>query len=452
MAPITEEALIASNELVFRRLHHNSLYVLLMSVLFALLLCVMIDAGHAWVWAWWVLVLFSQCVRHVYESKKLSQQDTPQALRLRWATVLASGCGLIKGLFVFVFWLASEAQLLLSTMVYTGFAALAMSHTLGQPRIYRAYVWALLLPTSIGWALHAAWSWGWLPALTTVVILVFAVELTKMSSVVWAQFLKAQTVALREHEFALQQTEHAKALHQANEAKNLFLASTSHDFKQPLFALSTALQVFRSGAKPDIQQKAVTLMERTLGGLNRHIEDLMEISQLESGSLRPVVDLVNVSQLLYEVADEFSVLSLKKGLLFEVNIEEKLWAETDEALLRRVIQNLLSNAFRYTASGVVSLSAHAADDALSIAVRDTGCGISEQDQVRIFEDFFQVNKPIHKHAEGHGLGLSIVRRLCKQLQIDITLQSVLGEGACFTLRVSLFKQGELLTEQRPPHD
>jgi signal transduction histidine kinase/ActR/RegA family two-component response regulator len=220
---------------------------------------------------------------------------------------------------------------------------------------------------------------------------------------------------------------------QASQTKSRFLAVASHDLRQPLQTarmLSSAL--VRRSSDPGIHEIAEQ-QQHALGSAARLLNTLLDLSKLESGTLEPEIETVDLSVLFARLREELADLAEQKGVRLRVDASG-LFARSDRQWLRQILQNLLTNALRYTpADGEVTLSARDRGDDVSIEVRDTGAGIPPDQLGRIFDEFYRI-EPIDVGArEGWGLGLSIVRHAAVMLGHRVDVQSEIGRGTTFTL-------------------
>lgn len=225
------------------------------------------------------------------------------------------------------------------------------------------------------------------------------------------------------------------AAEMANRSKTSFLAAASHDLLQPLNAarLFIAALTERRLALPT--RALVNQASTSLNSVEDLLETLFEISRLDAGAITPNLTDVNLAALLATLQTEFAPSARAAGLTFTV-AAEPVWVRSDARLLRRILQNLVSNAIRYTASGQVRVSTDCpAPGQVRIRVTDTGPGIPRDQQERIFEEFRRLD---HSHRiPGKGLGLAIVRRATAMLQHPLELTSDTGAGACFAVTVPL---------------
>ncbi|MCW1987628.1 UNVERIFIED_ORG: signal transduction histidine kinase [Sphingomonas sp. R1F5B] len=225
------------------------------------------------------------------------------------------------------------------------------------------------------------------------------------------------------------------AAEMANRSKTSFLAAASHDLLQPLNAarLFIAALTERRLALPT--RALVNQASTSLNSVEDLLETLFEISRLDAGAITPNLTDVNLAGLLGTLQTEFAPTAHAAGLTFAVEAAP-VWVRSDARLLRRILQNLVSNAIRYTGSGHVRVTTDSPTPGqVRISVADTGPGIPKDQQERIFEEFRRLDNS-HR-IPGKGLGLAIVRRATAMLQHPLELTSDAGAGACFAITVPL---------------
>lgn len=218
----------------------------------------------------------------------------------------------------------------------------------------------------------------------------------------------------------------------ANRSKTSFIAAASHDLLQPLNAARlfvSALDGHPMGERP---RSLVHQASTALDSVEDLLEALFEISRLDAGAIQPEFADLSLAAILSALRVEFGPLAAAGGLDFIVS-ETPLWVRSDPRLLRRVLQNFVSNAIRYTEHGSVAVHVTQAGDEVVVTVRDTGPGIAEADREDIFEEFRRVGKT--QKIPGKGLGLAIVRRVTTMLGHRVTLDTALGKGAAFAIRL-----------------
>ena len=225
----------------------------------------------------------------------------------------------------------------------------------------------------------------------------------------------------------------------ANRSKTRFLAAASHDLLQPLNAARLSLSALTDLA-PGPEAKAVARqVERGLETIEDLIKALIDISKLDAGIVRPVVKPVRLADLVAGIEASFRPFAERKELRLVTRCAD-LVVETDGILLQRILQNLVSNAIRYTESGGVLIAARRRGKLCRIDVVDTGCGIPESERALVFEEFFRGGRECDDGGVGLGLGLSIVQRMASTLDHAIELHSRTGHGTRLSLTLPLAAQ------------
>ena len=215
----------------------------------------------------------------------------------------------------------------------------------------------------------------------------------------------------------------------ANLAKSRFIASASHDLRQPMHAVNFYLESMDLDDLPPDTRRVIGKIRSSITNLNQMFESLLDVSKLDAFTFhaeREPFALARLAQSLQEVGEP---LALASGIVFEVKVEAA-WVLGDEKLLRQVLLNLISNAISYTPKGRVDVVLREQHGWLVAEVQDTGCGIAESDLGLIFTEFYRVSSSRSRH-DGLGLGLSIVQRLCDLIGARIEVESVLGQGSTF---------------------
>jgi two-component system, sensor histidine kinase len=220
----------------------------------------------------------------------------------------------------------------------------------------------------------------------------------------------------------------------ANRAKSAFLATASHDLRQPVQALSLLNGVLQRLVKDEDAADALAQQASAIGAMSRLLNALLDISKLESGAVKPQLATWNAAMLLQSLRSEFSGLAVTKGLQLEFDAGEA-WVHTDETLIGQVLRNLVANAIKYTRHGRVLLRSIQSGQFVRLEVRDTGVGMAPDELSRIYDEFYQVGVSPNASRDGYGLGLSIVSRIVKLLGLRLDVQSTLGKGSVFALQL-----------------
>ena len=246
-----------------------------------------------------------------------------------------------------------------------------------------------------------------------------------------AELIAARQGADRERVLADEARESAD---RANQAKSRFLATASHDLRQPLQTLALLNGALRRMAQELEIIDAVAQQEQAIAAMSRLLNALLDISKLESGAVKPVMMDLSVASLFEEMRREFADLAASKGLQLQISHTPESIV-SDPALVEQILRNLVSNAIKYTRQGTVRLRAGREGSSIRLEVIDTGIGIPGDQLSYIYDEFYQVGVPANSTRDGYGLGLSIVQRLVALLRLGLRVQSAVGEGSTFALVV-----------------
>ncbi len=230
-----------------------------------------------------------------------------------------------------------------------------------------------------------------------------------------------------------------KEAQQANIAKSRFLAAASHDLRQPLQALSLMSGILARKIHDDKKQEAlgfVTRLDETAAAMSGMLNTLLDINQLEAGTVHPQFVSFPIDDVLQRLRGEFSYHAAAQKLGLHV-VSCGLLVHSDPRLLEQIIRNLLSNALKYTKRGKVLLGCRRRSGILRIQVCDTGIGIAEQDLPAIFDEYHQIDNAARERSRGLGLGLSIVQRMAVLLGHPVHVSSQPGKGSVFSVDVVL---------------
>jgi signal transduction histidine kinase/CheY-like chemotaxis protein len=237
--------------------------------------------------------------------------------------------------------------------------------------------------------------------------------------------------------------ERTEQLASANQAKTRFLAAASHDLRQPMHALALTVGELREAAHAPEFAALVRRIERSVAALEDLLDALLDISKLDAGVIAAQKQAFPLQSILGRLADELGAAAEQKGLRFRV-VGTSLWTESDPTLLGRILLNLVANAVRYTREGGVVVGCRRLGAQAEIVVADSGVGIAEAAKPHIFEEFYQAGSPQRGRAKGLGLGLAIVYRIARLLGHAISVNSQVGRGSVFGVRVPIVPSGVLL--------
>ena len=233
----------------------------------------------------------------------------------------------------------------------------------------------------------------------------------------------------------------------ANASKTRFVAAASHDLLQPLSAAKLFVSYLEDRAQDDTARVTAAKAVSALASVEEIIEALLDISKLDSGQAAMSLQEVPLSRILTSLRSELTPLADAKGLTLRM-VDSSHVVRSDPVFLRRILQNLVTNAIRYTDTGKVLVGVRRSGSDTRIEVRDTGPGIAPQDQRTVFQEFRQLGNSA-SGSKGLGLGLTIVERACAMLGHPLSLDSMRGRGCCFA--VSAPRLGQVGNEPAPAH-
>ena len=223
--------------------------------------------------------------------------------------------------------------------------------------------------------------------------------------------------------------------------KTDFFASVSHEFKTPLAAIqNNAMLLNRQGISEEERLEYAEAVIHATRRLTSLITNMLRLNKLEKQTILPEAQTYDLCQQICECIVEFDSLMEKKQIEFEADLEDRAMITADESLMEMVWNNLLSNALKFTPEGGgVKIRQYTEPEGIIVSVEDTGCGMDEKTQKKIFEKFYQGDT---SHAvEGNGLGLALVLRILNLMDCSITVESELGKGSSFTVHIPAERTG-----------
>jgi len=222
----------------------------------------------------------------------------------------------------------------------------------------------------------------------------------------------------------------------ADDSKSLLLSAVGHDLRQPLQSLSLFASVISASDLAPTPRRAADMLNESLIRLGTLLDEIIAIARIDVGAIEESKDRVALEPLLDQLVRELEVQAEVKGLRLR-HVVTGAVTHSDPSLLTTILRNLLSNAIRYTERGGILLGCRRQGAMWQICIYDTGIGIAEDKQERVFEEFFQVGNPERDRAKGLGLGLSIVIRLARLLRHRVSLHSIPGRGSVFAVSVPM---------------
>ena len=220
----------------------------------------------------------------------------------------------------------------------------------------------------------------------------------------------------------------------ANMAKSRFLATASHDLRQPLHALRLFVDILSERAKDASVKQVADKIANTAEALEGLFSNLLELAKVDARVAKPHFTAVPLMPLIQHICMESEPLAQDKGLTFRVHCRD-VAVHSDVTMLTRIVRNFVTNAIRYTDQGGILVGCRLRGDNVHIEVRDTGVGIPEEHLTKVFEEFHQVSNHGRDRSKGLGLGLAIAERLANLLGTTVKVWSQEGRGSCFSVTV-----------------
>ena len=224
---------------------------------------------------------------------------------------------------------------------------------------------------------------------------------------------------------------------QESQGKTRFLATASHDLRQPLHAMSLFIEHLQETVSDPQARKTIGRLAESSQLLQAMLNSLLDISRLSVGMVRPQLRHTNLAGWLQRLCDSLESAAATRGITLEVSCPPRCAVYTDPVLLERLVRNYLNNALMHSGAGKVRVQVSEREQQARIEVIDDGCGLSRDEQQKIFEEFTQLHNPARTLEKGVGLGLSICRQLQHLLEYPSGVESEPGKGACFWVEVPL---------------
>lgn len=390
----------------------------------------------------WILAMYALTLCRVLHAKRYFSQAASRVVHPQtwgWhAAVLSWLASLLWGLVGWVGFATGDPQLQAFTaVVLTGLVCGAVPSLSAFPAAYAGSLVAMLAPLTLQCLLGAGETYTtylfFLACLAGVNLYYSRITYRTLYETIRLRLENVDLVARLE-----QERDRAQA---ADQAKSRFLAAASHDLRQPIHALSLfvaglAALAERGDVAAHKARDVASRLGAVIGNLGSLLNGLLDISRLDAGVVSVHREAVSVQRLFTDLADEFAPTARARDLHWWVR-QSRLWLDTDPVLLKRILDNLLANAFRYTDNGGVLLGCRRRGQYLEIQVIDSGPGIGEAFREQIFDEFVQLHNPERDRSQGLGLGLAIVRHTARLLGHELHMKSVPGRGSCFCIRVPI---------------
>lgn len=388
-----------------------------------------------WIWGGWMalcaIVLFG---RSAILIKLPSLTQYSESSRMKVAMTLSIINGITHALSLFIFPLLTEYERAVQTMILTGIGSISVVTTAGYLPISLAYLIPTLLPAICLWVAYTILEGGsWIGFAVGAMIFWSSGIMVMLSRDTFSLFEESFSIRQRQTNMNQQLKGALQEAENASRAKTRFLASASHDLRQPIHALSLFGGALAKRPLDKQSREIADHMDIALQSLASRLDSLLDISKLDAGIVQANKAPFNLRLMVERLQDEFMPAARNKDLKVWLDCPSDAYVNTDEILLERIVRNLLANAIKYTETGRIELSVVNRDDNIELKIIDSGRGIPFEEQEHVFEEFYQLNNPERDHTKGLGLGLAIVKRLADLLGVSLSMDSMIGSGTSFTL-------------------
>lgn len=379
-------------------------------------------------------LIFLEAVVKISLVKKFEKQSTAERANPQWRRIIWLGglySGVAYGLFSLVLFLPlPQENLMLLAFCYLGIFVTSCWLGSSYWPLLASKLIPLSLPLIVAFVLVATP----MSVLASLALLfISAMSLYYVRSIV-RQHAELVYARQRIEEISENLNIEKLAAEQLVVDKNRFIASASHDLRQPLHALGLFHSAIRFRSKDEKIHELLDSIDSSTAALNNLFEGLLDVSRFDSGAVNPIYEHFEIDRFANAMHDEFSEVANTKNLQLETNCDPGV-VVSDRLLVEQVIRNLLGNALKFTTSGRVELSARCSKTSVLVSVSDTGPGISEEEIENIFDEFHQLERSQHHEGRGFGLGLAIVGRITDLLDIPLNITSTRTDGTCITLEL-----------------
>ncbi|MES2531116.1 MAG: hybrid sensor histidine kinase/response regulator [Pseudomonadota bacterium] len=438
-APEPEQREHVLEDELLRLLAKQGRRVPLAVLLTAALLAFMAAGRLAYPWVAWLWLALVGCILvtrwrvlgGLYDDRRLAR-----AQKLKIAIWLSAINGVVHGASVIFLPSLDGIEKAFLSILLLGLCAGAVATTAGYRPVFLAYVIPTLGPLSVAWAVgDNNETHRWTGVSTAVLIVIFSGLLIALARDTFRLFKESFDIRQQHVALNLQLSAALDDAEAANRAKTRFLAAASHDLRQPMHTLTLFGAALTMRTLDEASRQIAQHMSTALQALGAQLDALLDVSKLDAGVVPVRPGRFSLVTFLQRIDNECRPRAESRRLSLRIECPTDAMTETDELLLGRIVRNLVDNAIKYTPRGGVHVIVKpgVAPSGWTLCIRDTGIGIPESEHAKVFEEFYQVGNPERDRSEGLGLGLSIVKRLTRLLQLELRMRSAMGEGTEFSL-------------------
>lgn len=358
--------------------------------------------------------------------------------RIRLAIILGALNAACHALSLIAFPHLSEYERAVQSIILASTGAISVITAVGFLPLTLTYLIPALLPMVCLWVIYTYLEGdGWVGYAVAGMILWANTIMLLLSRDIFRLFRESFIIRHSQETMNEQLKAALQEAESASRAKTRFLASASHDLRQPIHALS--LFGGALAKRPlDLQSREIAdHMDIALQSLASRLDSLLDISKLDAGIVQVSKTPFNLRLMVERLQDEFMPPAQDKGLRVWLDCPSDTYVDTDAILLERILRNLLANAIKYTETGRIEIGVSTDHKHVELTITDSGRGIPTEEHEHVFEEFYQLNNPERDHTNGLGLGLglAIVKRLTDLLCLELRMESTVGVGTVFTLQL-----------------
>ena len=392
----------------------------------------------AWWAGGWLLLALLVTAWRALKTEAFVRQGPGSSATVRVALVLGVN-GVLMSLPLFGFAFMSEIERAALSIILIALATGSVGTTAGFRNVFLAFGAPMLVPLALAWVLSAHPNESAATAAGLgVLILIFLAFLVGVAKQQYRVFEDSCRIRFAESRLNAQLKQALDNESEAHRTKTQFLAAASHDLRQPIHSMNVLVAALSMRDLDDRSRDITRLLGTVNQTLAAQLDALLDISRLDAGTITPARSHQQLERLVAEHYQLMEPGAASKGLRCQLTLQGSLPVWTDPALLLRIVSNLTDNAIKYNRpNGEVTVRAWREEGQACLAVTDTGIGIDDAEQAKVFREFYQVDNVERDRTKGLGLGLSIVQRLAALLDIQVSLQSAAGQGTTVTLRMPL---------------
>jgi signal transduction histidine kinase/CheY-like chemotaxis protein len=389
----------------------------------------------AWIWgSWLAVVIGAQGLRWYVFSQLPVKRHIPVEKRIHTAIIVNVVNTVIHSTSLVWFPLFDPYHGAVQSMLFIGMGVASVMMGVGFTPFALTHILLGLLP------LFSLWAWSGLAGDGGIVALVVAITgvgysatVSRIASRIFLQY--KQSFEIREKlEVALAKAE------TAGRAKTRFLASASHDLRQPIHALALFSAALATRKLDDGTSHIVDNINASVAALSYELDGLLDISKLDAGIVTVRRTNFCLTSMLSRLREEFSPRAESRGIAIVLDCPQRSAVNTDGVLFERILRNLITNAIYHNTQCTVTLRIVHLVNYCRVVVADNGCGIALAEQQHVFEEFYQLENAERDRTKGLGLGLSIVRRLSDLLLLQMAFESMPGRGTQFSFTVPVAEE------------